>query len=240
MMNIQKLLWVYLFRSVVGLISIVVILLLIVQGMYWHYLNELPEDMSPSKSEYNELLRDALWVASGNSGEIYKESSSPIGFILNSLDILAPNLKMYGLAAPSAFILLNKADPEHRRGFGRRYIIASLWISQHWTAKEALNTQLDLGFYGHGYYGIAMAARRYLDKTPDQLTPQEAFLLIAIPKAPSMLEPYCHSDRLLKQANYLIKLAAQNWKKYSHLKPLDEIPLTLMGKIKTRHIECSE
>jgi hypothetical protein len=210
---------------------VIVLLLLLIQSTYWYYLSELPEDRTPSVSEYNEIITDALWVAANGRSEVYMESISPIGFVVrllfhDSFDNLTLNLA----AANARILLARDHDKKVRRGWMMSYIVASLWISQHWTAKEALNTWLDNGYYAHHYIGIVAAAKGYFDKTPQQLTSHEAFLLVSLLHAPSRFEPYCHSAQLLERTNYLIKQASLNWEKYAHLTPLDALPSILQDK----------
>jgi membrane peptidoglycan carboxypeptidase len=38
------------------------------------------------------------------------------------------------------------------------------WVSQNWTAQEALNTVLDSNYYGSQLFGIRAAAKAYFKK----------------------------------------------------------------------------
>jgi membrane peptidoglycan carboxypeptidase len=51
-------------------------------------------------------------------------------------------------------------------------------------------------FYGHGAYGIAAAARAYFGVTDlNKLSPAQAALLAALPKSPTLLDPYRYAKR---------------------------------------------
>jgi len=57
---------------------------------------------------------------------------------------------------------------------------------------------------GRQIYGLPAAARLYLDKTPANLTPAEAAFLLALPKAPSALNPYRHPGPALARRNRIL------------------------------------
>ena len=56
--------------------------------------------------------------------------------------------------------------------------------------RDVITAYLNEIFYGHGAYGIAAAARIFFGKELGALTVSQAALLAALPKSPTMLDPY--------------------------------------------------
>jgi hypothetical protein len=83
------------------------------------------------------------------------------------------------------------------------YFIASIWVSNNYTALEALNYKLSALFFGYGVSGYAEAARFYFGKAESELGVSEIITLIALTKAPSFYSPYCRAERLNQRAEYL-------------------------------------
>ncbi len=208
-------------------------------------MSTLPIDKFPTVPEYSQTLVDVSWISFSDASDLqfskepYMESLSPLGFLFK-IFFASPDSPKMLLSGSVVRILLEKFDPPEDNVLRRnvlRQIALMLWISQHWTARQVLNTRLHFGYYGHGYFGITAAAQGYFDKSPEQLTVQESFLLVSLSKAPSTLEPYCHAAQLIEHTNYLIH-KANNWEKYAHLTPLNNLPFTLQNKVAARNQTC--
>ena len=59
--------------------------------------------------------------------------------------------------------------------------------------ERVITAYLNEIFYGHEAYGIAAAANVYFGVPIDDLTPAQAALLAALPKSPSVLDPYLYA-----------------------------------------------
>ena len=90
----------------------------------------------------------------------------------------------------------------------RRKILESVMavkIEQRFSKREILDMYLNRVPYGANAYGIGSAARIYFDKEAGELTTDEAALLAALPKAPSLLSPYVvDADTLLFERNTVL------------------------------------
>lgn len=60
-------------------------------------------------------------------------------------------------------------------------------------------------YFGHGNYGIEAASRYYFDKHADELTLEEAALLVAIPKGPSYYSPILYPEHAIQRQRMILK-----------------------------------
>ena len=63
-------------------------------------------------------------------------------------------------------------------------------IEKNLTKKEILELYLNKVYFGHGAYGIEMAARKYFNKSAKQLNLAESSIIAGLVKAPSSYSPY--------------------------------------------------
>ncbi len=90
-------------------------------------------------------------------------------------------------------------------------LLLSVWLESRFTKDEILSLYLARVYFGSGAYGIDEAARRYFDKTPQNLTISEAALLAGLLKAPSRLNPVSSSQRAAERATVVLDvMEAQN------------------------------
>ncbi|MDZ7905914.1 MAG: PBP1A family penicillin-binding protein [Cypionkella sp.] len=75
---------------------------------------------------------------------------------------------------------------------------------------KILELYLNEIFLGQNSYGVAAAAQTYFNKSLENLTPQEAATLAAMPKAPSDFHPVNNRDKLIERRNYVLGEMAQN------------------------------
>jgi membrane peptidoglycan carboxypeptidase len=59
-------------------------------------------------------------------------------------------------------------------------------------------------YYGHGFYGLADAARGYFGTTPARLTWGQASMLAGLVQAPSAYDPYLHLDLARQRQRHVI------------------------------------
>ncbi len=76
-------------------------------------------------------------------------------------------------------------------------------IEKNLSKENILELYLNKIYFGHGAYGVEMAARVYFGKSISDVNLAEAALLASIIKAPSRYSPYSNLDRA-KQRQYLV------------------------------------
>lgn len=98
------------------------------------------------------------------------------------------------------------------RSFERKIKEAILAVRISGALSKDLILELYLNdiFLGQNTYGVVAAARRYFGKTLEELTPEDAAYLAALPKAPSDLHPVRQYDRAVIRRNYVLEEMAQN------------------------------
>lgn len=72
-------------------------------------------------------------------------------------------------------------------------IFVAFDLEKNYSKDEILELYLNLMYFGNGYYGIYDASEGYFNKTPDDLTLNEASYLAGLPNAPSI---YSENDEL--------------------------------------------
>ncbi len=77
-------------------------------------------------------------------------------------------------------------------------------LEQRWSKEKILAEYLNTIYFGHGNYGVETAARYYFGKGANNLEAEEAALLAAIPKAPSLFDPVEHPAAARERRNLVI------------------------------------
>ncbi len=78
-------------------------------------------------------------------------------------------------------------------------------IEKTYTKNQILELYLNQINYGYGNYGVALAAKAYFGKTPEELTLAESALLSGIPQRPNYYYPPKHLDLALKRQRVVLK-----------------------------------
>jgi penicillin-binding protein 1A len=76
--------------------------------------------------------------------------------------------------------------------------------------EKILEIYLNEIFLGQNAYGVAAASQTYFNKTLNQLNPQEAAYLAALPKAPSTYHPVRAEARAVARRNFVLREMYQN------------------------------
>ena len=102
--------------------------------------------------------------------------------------------------------LIDRSD----RSIGRKLKeqAAAREMEKHYNKEQVLEAYLNQIEFGHGWYGIEMAARHYFGKGAAQLTIAEAATLAALPKSPPLYDPIRHPDRARDRRNLILGLMA--------------------------------
>ncbi len=88
-------------------------------------------------------------------------------------------------------------------------IVLALKIDQAYPKNEILRTYLAAVYFGHGYYGLASAARGYFGLDPVDLSWAQASMLAGLVQAPSAYDPLQHIDLAkARQQHVLDRLVA--------------------------------
>jgi penicillin-binding protein 1A len=100
----------------------------------------------------------------------------------------------------------------NERSFERKIkeAILAVRISAALSKDLILELYLNDIFLGQNTYGVVASAQRYFGKTLEELAPEEAAYLAALPKEPSNLHPVRDHDRAVARRNYVLEEMAQN------------------------------
>ncbi|HZR09991.1 MAG TPA: transglycosylase domain-containing protein, partial [Myxococcales bacterium] len=88
-------------------------------------------------------------------------------------------------------------------------MIVARRIERAFTKQQILELYLNQIYLGNGYYGVEAAAHGYFGRTALDLTPAQAALLAALPKAPSNYDPRRFPDLAVKRRNLVLTLMAK-------------------------------
>ncbi len=77
-------------------------------------------------------------------------------------------------------------------------------IEKNLSKQEILELYLNKVYFGHGAYGIEMAARAYFGKSARQLTLAEGALLVGLVKAPATYSPFNDLSRAKERQNIVL------------------------------------
>ncbi|TWR24443.1 penicillin-binding protein [Mucilaginibacter achroorhodeus] len=91
--------------------------------------------------------------------------------------------------------------------------ITAVKLERNYTKEEILTLYLNtVDFGAYNTYGISSAARTYFNTTPDQLTEDQAALLIGMINGPGIYSPINHPDNALKRRNFVLRRMAEEEK----------------------------
>ncbi len=79
-------------------------------------------------------------------------------------------------------------------------------LERRWSKDRILTTYLNTIYFGHGAYGIEMAARVYFKHNASELTLPEAALLAGLPAYPTAFDPVSSPTRALDRRNTVLAL----------------------------------
>ncbi|NOZ03305.1 MAG: PBP1A family penicillin-binding protein [FCB group bacterium] len=85
-------------------------------------------------------------------------------------------------------------------------VITAIQIERTYTKDEILEMYLNTVYFGHGTYGVQAAAKQYFDKDAEELTLDEAALLVGLLPSPASYSPINHPDKALVRRNTVLRL----------------------------------
>jgi 1A family penicillin-binding protein len=81
-------------------------------------------------------------------------------------------------------------------------------MEKHYTKEQILEAYINQIEYGHGWFGIEMAARHYFGKGAARLSLAEAATLAGVINGPGVYDPLKHPDRARSRRNLVLGLMA--------------------------------
>lgn len=105
-------------------------------------------------------------------------------------DILHGSLKEGGSTITQQLAKIVFLSPEKTIQRKLREAQLAMKLEKELSKKEILELYLNKVYFGHGAYGVEMAARTYFGKSVGQLTLPEAAILAGLVKAPTTYSPY--------------------------------------------------
>lgn len=85
-----------------------------------------------------------------------------------------------------------------------REAILAFQLERRYTKDEILELYLNQVYFGSGAYGVEMAARRYFGKSIRNVTLDEAAMIAAMPRAPSVYSPLVNPDTAVRRRNIVL------------------------------------
>jgi 1A family penicillin-binding protein len=184
------------------------------------------ENRRPVKlEEIPEFLRHAVIAVEDH--RFYRHGGINPGRILKAAfyDLLHGNLDQGGSTITQQ--LVKNVYLNHERTFSRKFrelIIASK-LELQLTKDQILELYLNKIYFGHGAYGVKVAAQTYFQKDLAQLSPVEMAMLAGLPRGPAFYSPYNHPEkareRLLHTLNRMMEcgyISKDQYQKYSRQK----------------------
>lgn len=89
-------------------------------------------------------------------------------------------------------------------------IIGAVYITAVYGREQVLSWYLTLAPFGSNIEGVKAASLRWFNHLPNRLTPSEAALMVALPRAPELIRPDLHPKRAKYYKNEAVKLAYKN------------------------------
>ena len=88
-------------------------------------------------------------------------------------------------------------------------VLLAVWLEWKFTKEQILTMYLNRVYFGSGTYGIDAAARRYFNKSAQNLSVFEAAVIAGLLKAPSKYSPAQHPKRAQARAKLVLDLMVE-------------------------------
>ena len=116
-------------------------------------------------------------------------------------------------------------------------LVLAFWLEAKFSKNQILEMYLNRVYFGSGAYGVEAAAKRYFNKSVEEITIPEAAMIASLLKAPSYYSPARDFDRAWERTKLV--LGAMEDSGYITGKQLDEF-LSEPPRLATRHLTRSE
>jgi penicillin-binding protein 2A len=97
--------------------------------------------------------------------------------------------------------------------------VIAINLERRYTKDKILEMYLNQIYFGHGAYGIQLAAKTYFNKDVRELTVAEGAMLAGLPKAPSYYSPIKHPDAAKERRDLVLTLM----EKQNYLSPTETV-----------------
>lgn len=119
-------------------------------------------------------------------------------------------------------------SPERKFVRKVREIILARRLEKEISKDEILELYLNKIYFGHGAYGVQMAAKTYFGKDISSINQAEAALLAGLPKSPMVYSPYSDIDLTkLRQSQVLKRMVAEGYLTEAQAEQVYNQPLNL-------------
>lgn len=122
-----------------------------------------------------------------------------------AVDILEGRLVEGGSTITQQLAKVLFLSPEKTLARKLREALLALQIERRHTKEEVLGFYLNQIYLGNGAYGVAAAAEVYFRKPLEELDLAECALLAALPKAPSLYDPFRNPERARARRNLVLE-----------------------------------
>jgi penicillin-binding protein 1A len=126
--------------------------------------------------------------------------------ICNNVINIAKNKRMEGASTiPQQVVKIFLLGPERSLPRKIKEAILSFKISQVYSKEKILELYLNETFLGYGAYGVASAAKKYFNKSLEELDLAQSALLAALPKFPSILNSKNNYEKARGRRDYVLQ-----------------------------------
>ncbi len=117
-----------------------------------------------------------------------------------------------------------------------REMLIAKKLEKIYSKEEILAYYLNTVAFGENAFGIASAARRFFNTSPDSLSPTQSAVLVGMLKGPTYYSPRKHPDRALERRNIVLEqMARYEYLDKDELLILKQKPLGLDFQLTTHH-----
>lgn len=94
----------------------------------------------------------------------------------------------------------------HQRSLRRKIqeVALAFWLESRYTKEEILAEYFNTVYFGAGIYGIDAAAQRYFQKSVEDISLEEAALLVGLLKAPTRYSPFTDPKQAQRRAEEVV------------------------------------
>ena len=143
-------------------------------------------------------------------------------------DIISIRLKQGGSTITQQLTKVVFLSPERKLTRKIKEIILARRIEKELTKQEILELYLNKIYFGHGAYGVQMAAKTYFGKNIWEVNLAEAALLAGLPQSPTGYSPYSDIDLTkLRQMHVLHRMAEEGYINEAQAAQIYNQPLNL-------------
>ena len=109
--------------------------------------------------------------------------------------------------------------------------ILAIKLETHFTKEEILTIYLNSIFFGSNSFGLKTACKTFFNKSPKDITIEEASLLAGLIQSPSRYNPHRNYDKAIRRRNIVLnQLEKYNYITETFRDSLKEIPLNIENK----------